>query len=262
MTKPYGYWNDIEKCRDEAKKYNGRYEFQLNSYGAYNSALRHNWLNEICCNYDNSIKYMNYYNKINIVYGYFLHNLNTCYIGRTNNIKRRHRQHINGIYKHGDYEYDNLNKFCNKNNIIIPLYTILYDKLTAKESQIKEKEMIDYYQRNGWNVLNKAKTGENIGSLGARLKWTYSRCKEESKKYISKNDFKKNSQSAYNSAVKNKWINEFFKDIKKPNGYWNNITNCINEAKKYKNIKDIALHGKGLYNALRRNNWIKLINFK
>ena len=58
MTKPYGYWNDIEKCRDEAKKYNGRYEFQLNSYGAYNSALRHNWLNEICCNYDNSIKYI------------------------------------------------------------------------------------------------------------------------------------------------------------------------------------------------------------
>lgn len=60
---------------------------------------------------------------------------------------------------------------------------------------------------------------------------------EDSKKYSSRTDFKKNSQTAYNSALKNKWIKEMqWLDASKkkhPKGYWKNKENMMEEAKKY-----------------------------
>ena len=41
------YW-DKEKCKEEALKYNTRNEFRVKSGGAYNSARKQGWLNEIC----------------------------------------------------------------------------------------------------------------------------------------------------------------------------------------------------------------------
>lgn len=45
---PFGYWNDKERCRAEAIKYTSRSLFIRNSVSAYNSAYKHNWLNDIC----------------------------------------------------------------------------------------------------------------------------------------------------------------------------------------------------------------------
>lgn len=59
----------------------------------------------------------------------------------------------------------------------------------------------------------------------------------ESKKYNNLNDFRKHSQSSYNSARKNNWIKEMIwlkrKDGKHQKGYWKNKNNIIKEAKKY-----------------------------
>jgi hypothetical protein len=43
----YGYWT-YENCKEEALKYNNRTVFQKSKPGAYHSARKHNWLNEIC----------------------------------------------------------------------------------------------------------------------------------------------------------------------------------------------------------------------
>jgi len=40
-------WN-YENCKNEALKINSKYEFQLKRPGAYKSALKNNWLNDIC----------------------------------------------------------------------------------------------------------------------------------------------------------------------------------------------------------------------
>lgn len=60
---------------------------------------------------------------------------------------------------------------------------------------------------------------------------------EESKKFSSRTEFKKKSQNAYNSALKNNWIDEMVwldrVDGKHPKGYWKNEKNIMHEAKKY-----------------------------
>lgn len=60
---------------------------------------------------------------------------------------------------------------------------------------------------------------------------------EESKKYTSRSDFNKKSRRAYDSARKNKWLDEMHwlnsKNKKHKYGYWKNKENIMNEAKKY-----------------------------
>lgn len=61
---------------------------------------------------------------------------------------------------------------------------------------------------------------------------------EESKRFNNRTEFKRKSGNAYNSAVKNKWINEMpwldQNNNKLPKGYWKNRENMMAEAKKYK----------------------------
>lgn len=45
--KPNNYWTK-NKCKKEALKYNGRYEFQKGCSSAYHKALQNKWLDEIC----------------------------------------------------------------------------------------------------------------------------------------------------------------------------------------------------------------------
>ena len=60
---------------------------------------------------------------------------------------------------------------------------------------------------------------------------------EESKRFSNRTEFKKRSGNAYDSARKNKWLDEMTwlsnnKD-KRPKGYWKNRENMMNEAMKY-----------------------------
>jgi hypothetical protein len=47
-NKPANYKWSKEKCQEEALKYNHKIDFKKNSKGAYPSALKNGWLNEIC----------------------------------------------------------------------------------------------------------------------------------------------------------------------------------------------------------------------
>jgi hypothetical protein len=59
---------------------------------------------------------------------------------------------------------------------------------------------------------------------------------EESKYYSSRTEFKKKSENAYDSARKNKWLDEMHwldSNNKHPKGYWKNKENMMAEARKY-----------------------------
>lgn len=45
---PSGYWNDKEKCMEEARKYNRRSHWLKGSGASYNSAYRNGWMDECC----------------------------------------------------------------------------------------------------------------------------------------------------------------------------------------------------------------------
>ena len=58
----------------------------------------------------------------------------------------------------------------------------------------------------------------------------------ESKKYSTRTQFKKSSETAYNSARINKWLNELIwlnNSEMHPKGYWKNRKNIMAEARKY-----------------------------
>jgi predicted GIY-YIG superfamily endonuclease len=261
--KPFGYWNNKENCENEVKKYNGKYELQRKSEGCYNSCLRNGWMDEFAEKYfDNRIKYMKYDEKINLVYVYEYAELNSCYVGRTNMMKRRDRQHRNGHgHSNGLRTYDVVYNFAKENGVKIPEPKILEENLTAEESQDMEDYWKTHYAKNGWNILNKGVTGIGKGSLGATLKWTYEACKEEAGKYSCKYEMKLKNQSAYSSSVQNGWINDFFENKKKEDHYWDNLENVLEAARKSSGAKDMIRKFGGAYNSARKHNWTNLLKY-
>lgn len=261
--KPQGYWNDKINCIEEASKYKNKWELQKNNIGCYQSLRRNGWLEEVAeMLYDESIHYMGYDEKRNYIYVYEFYDLKTFYVGRTNNIKRRDRQHRNGYnHSNGIKTFDNLYKFAEGNGIELPQPKILEEGLTAKESQEKEDYWKNKYISDGWNTLNKGTTGVGKGSLGATIRWTYEACKEEAKKYNGKYDMRKGNQSAYWASVKNGWIDEFFENKKEVDGYWDNFENVLEAARNSKNSKDMIKKFGGAYNSARKHKWTKLLEY-
>lgn len=263
-TRPFGYFNNKANCIEVAKQYKSKKELERKCNGCYKALKRNGWLDEVVeLLYDNSIHYMNFNEKINSVYVYEFVDENTFYVGRTNNIKRRDRQHrIEEKHSDGTVTYDSVYMFAKENNILIPEVKILEKRLTATESQEKENYWKEKYISEGWETLNKGVTGINKGSLGAVLKWTYEKCKEEAKKYRSKNDFKIHCQSAYTSSVRHNWINDFFQNKKKIDGYWDVLDNVLNAAKECKGAKDMIKRCGGAYNSARKHGWTNLLKYK
>jgi hypothetical protein len=44
-SKPHGYWT-YERCREEAKKYKTKREFEKGSPGAYDAVITHKWMED------------------------------------------------------------------------------------------------------------------------------------------------------------------------------------------------------------------------
>lgn len=252
--KPNGYWDIKENCLQEAKKYRNMREFQMKCYGAYHRCKVNNWDEEIKQLYDNTILYHGYEEKIHCVYVYEIKETHSCYIGRTNNVIRRHQQHLRDVN-------DTLNKYCKGIGIKIPMYKIIKDELDAPQSQEQEDEYIKQYKENGWNVLNKATTGIGKGSLGATCKWNYDACKEESNKYKTITEFQKANQSAYNACKKNGWTYDLFKNHKLSNGYWNDKANCKNAVEQCFSVRELIRKFGGCYNAIKKNSFDDLLKY-
>lgn len=208
-------------------------------------------------------KYRNSDLPIHVVYVYLMDEFNTCYVGRTKNLHNRDLAHRRGR-KHSDGKitYDSLYQFCIDNNLSIPAPVIKEENLTGIESLEREDYWVSYYRNNGWNVLNKAKTGINHGSLGRTVIWTYETCKEECKKYHTRTELKNESYGCYEVCLENGWLDEFGVGFAKhPDGFWNIKKNVIDEASKYKTISDFIISSGGAYNAAKKNNWLDDLPF-
>lgn len=246
--KPNGYWDNKELCIKEAKKYRNLKEFQMKCYSAYKWSKKNYWIDEINLLYDKTILYHSYEERIHSVYVYEIKNKMVCYVGRTNNIRRRNGQHKRDIN-------DSINKYCISNRLTFPKIKILKEKLTAEESQYYEDFFLKEYIRNGWKSLNTAMTGVNKGSLGAICKWTYDKCSEEARKYKTIIEFEKGNQSAYRAAMKNGWLSEFLSASKRNNKYWDDYGNCRKAFEDCKDTRELIKKYGGCYNGIRRNHF-------
>ena len=134
------YWTK-EKCINESLKYKSKIEFSIYSSRAYQLCLQNNWL--ILCNH---LIQGDLYNRC--IYAYEFSD-NFVYIGLTFNLNVRHSYHMKSgsVYEH-----------IKKTNFQ-PNKIQLTDYIDVEESKIKEGEYLQIYINDGWNVLNKNKTG-------------------------------------------------------------------------------------------------------
>lgn len=239
--KPRGYWT-YERCYEEALKYDRKVDFREGSGGAYNVALRNKWLNDFTW-----LKKGNRDGETYCVYSYEDVFNKYVYVGLTCDFKRRDREHRKGMLNKGVRNYDTLYEYFNGN---IPEAVVKIDMIDGETAKYYEGWYAEKYVEEGWTLINKAKTG----SLGtAIVKWDYDACYVEAKKYKNRNSFKEGSVSAYDSALKNKWIDDYTWFEKQ--FVWT-YELCYEEAKKYDRRNDFCKGSTTAYYRSLEHNWI------
>ena len=234
------YWTK-ERCSKEALKYESRGDYWNDGLSA-RYASKNDWLDEIC---SHMIRVGNVMKRL--IYAYEF-NDNYCYVGLTYNVLKRNKNHFNdtnsSVYKHII------------NSKLTPELIILTDYIDIEKAIELEREYLIKYKNNGWEILNKNKTGSIGGNI---LKWTKEKCLSESLKYKSRKEFQKMSGSAYTSSCKNNWLDEIcshMKKIKNENGYWTK-EKCIQLSKEFKNITQFRKKYPSAYSSCYKNNWIE-----
>ena len=166
-------WNK-ETCEQEARKYEYIFDFRTKSPGACNVAQRNGWLDDYVWlkklppkpnDYDKNAKY---------IYAYEFVEQNAVYVGLTNSMIKRDWQHRNN-------QDSSVNSFAENNKREIPTPKKLEENVPIHESGKREKYWVNYYKKQGWIILNKAKTGERESSIGIYypIKWNKKAIREK-----------------------------------------------------------------------------------
>lgn len=241
-------------------QYSSRVEFQKGDKSAYNKALKEGWLDSYTWLTTPVLNTNDSESRVHIVYAYLDEENKVAYIGRTNNLQRRHRQHNNLMPK--SHKYDVVKTYFMSVGLMnkLPEPVILEEGLNMVESQEKEGYYINEYANQGWYVLNTGKTGANISSVGSFIqKWTYENCKELAMACESRQEFKKKSSAAYAVSRANKWIDEWLpisSTYHKAENSWTKEL-CIEIAKKYTSFTEFCKKEPQALSAARRKGWLK-----
>lgn len=206
MAKPWGYWNR-DTVYQLAKGCSSRGELKNKNSRAYLLARENGWLDD----YDWFERKKNpYTDKIDNVYAYFFNDFKAVYIGRSIEIKKRK-------WRHNTDEKSTVFKFAKENGIAVPDMVILESNLSLDKGLELEDYYVKKYKEDGWNVLNKSKTGKGSGSLGGSAKrWNRHSVYQEALKYKTYSDFQKGSVGAYESAWRNGWLDDYdwFREVR------------------------------------------------
>jgi predicted GIY-YIG superfamily endonuclease len=189
IIKEKDYWT-YEKCKEKSLKYSTKKELKEKCETVYRKILKNKWDEEL---FNHMITLGNM--KKRLIYAQEFSD-NSVYIGLTCDIKRRSQNHLKK-------EKETVFRYMKKSGLI-PKLRILTDYIPIEISILKEKEWVETYEKNNWNVLNRVKTG-GIGK--SFIKWDIKTIMTESNKYKSKSEFKKNSYNAYCAMYKLKCQN-------------------------------------------------------
>ena len=233
---------DYESCLEESKKYKTRTDFYKGNKSAYSVATRNKWLDDYTW-LENPINS----EKQDCIYAYEFKELNSVYIGRTLEYRKKKRD-----LEHLHDRKDSVCKFAYENNVNVPEPIYLEEGITVKIGAKREQFWIDKYKNDGWELLNKKKGG-SVGGLG-KGKWNYQSVYNEAKKYNSVSDFAKGSPGAYNVARKNKWRDDY---TWLPNAKRWTYEEVYEIAKQYKYKVDFYRNNCGAYDKALKEGWLK-----
>lgn len=227
-----------EVCQIAALQYKSRAEFGRKSKGEYFAAMRNGWLDEICAHMEVQ---GNLYSRC--IYAYEFPNVcgeRFVYVGLTQNMHQRHLAHRRA---------GSIFKFCQKNNIEIPIPKVLTGFSNKEEAAKKEGDYLSKYIAEGWKPINKVKTGGLGGNYGYKG-YTFEQCREAGGKFQKRSEWKKNDYPTYYAASLNKWIddilplNEHFGNAKQK--YWTK-ERLRDIANQFKTITELREHYPSAY---------------
>ena len=245
---PSNYWTK-ERVAEESKKFKNRGEFHDNSGTAYGKARINGWLDEFTWLKDDRIDFST--EKIDCVYAYEFSDFHAVYVGRTleRRAKDRDKEHL-------FVDKDAVYIFAKANNVPVPDMKILENNLTLAEGVEKEGYYLERYRKEGWHIINRAKTG-GIGLI-ARNKWSKRKCREEALKYKTRGAFAKQSPRAYELARLNGWLDSYtwFVKPRRPDGYWNNYDNCYAAALTCRTKSEFSRRYNAAYVKATKNGWL------
>lgn len=87
--------------------------------------------------------------------------------------------------------------------------------------------------------------------------WNYERCYQEARKYETRKQFQVGNASAYDKALKEKWINDYEWFAPSASAPKWDYDSCFIEAKKYTKLADFIKNCGRTYKVAKDNDWIK-----
>lgn len=145
--KPHNYWT-FERCKELVNNYKTISEVKIKNNGAYKAILRNGWDEELFLNM--SIVGSKYKR---LIYAFEFTD-KSVYIGLTYDSEERYRGHFINEHKNKSTPF----KYFEKTNLN-PEFKLLTDYVDVELAIKLEGEYLEKYRQDGWNILNKKKTG-------------------------------------------------------------------------------------------------------
>lgn len=284
-----------QECHNEALKYTRRIDFMNNSPHHYSWAIRHHLMKFVCSHMEHQ---GNFYHRKIYVFEFEDHHAYVGLAQYPKRRERQHlKEERSAVYKYiqktgCNYVFKELTDFMDKEEaakaeddwinsyakngwIMInkkpggdlgygpQKYTKEFCAAEAKKYKHRidfinnNKIIYNYSRQHGW--LEEI-CEHMIWVTRKQHFWTKEKCSNESLKYNSKKEFQKGSGGAYTAALRNGWIDDICKHMKRPsphNFYWTK-ERCKEEAAKYDTIKSFRENSYA-YNVARKNGWIEEI---
>lgn len=175
------------------------------------------------------------------------------YVGLTNNIERRIKEHRKINYKNNIRKYDIVRQYFEDCCFGLPEPKILQSGINGFEAQELEDKFKMKYIEDGWNIINTGKTGKGTSSLG-NLSYTYP-TREECAMIVSqckdRKEVKTKHWRVYMTIRRNGWD-----DLFPPRMGRQQKEDYIKLASRYKSRKDLIVNNIKLYKRIKSNGWI------
>ena len=225
----------IENCKKIANDFDSRSDFQKFENGRwYQYARRNNILDEIC---EHMFRKGN--KKKRCIYAAEFED-NCAYIGLTYFAERRWSDHLRA-------KSSAVNKHIEDTGFN-PSWKRLTDYMNYQEASKLEGAWKDKYAKEGWTILNRAKTG----ALGGAQGYTKEEVLNMAKKYSSLKKFRLNAPGHYQSGYRSDYWEEI-KEICKPLQRIKYTEEELKEiALNYTDITDFYNEKHGAYEAIKR----------
>jgi predicted GIY-YIG superfamily endonuclease len=279
----------LDRCRRAARKYDSRKSFRKGSPAAYRASHRYGWLEAVCSHMSYLHTPNGFWTRSRIVDAAntqfsrsdFIRNFPGAYsaakrmgllpsiFAHMKTVGNRYHRAIysiefddGSVYVGLSYDIENrLSAHLKKSAFIRSKAKVcrlkfrqLSDYVSIKTAMRREAEAVRDYQKSGWTVLNRAKTG-GLGS--SPRKWSKEHCRIVAAEYKTLKSFRLEQPNAYNTALRNKWMTEIGGHLKSLDvrGRWSK-TAVFRAAKNYDSKRDFINGAPGAYQKALKRGWL------